>query len=457
MTLNILSELPANPSSIIPFKYKGVTINLVNENSEEVDLVFFQNISLPVDYEGISLFIESIKNHEYYNFCIQNPNIPKSFIYPHEYIHNEVYDNLIGTLCEVFNTIESKILIFDTRLHNLSNRIYHPLENKFKQFDFFDYSLNPEVVLIPKSKFKKFTCLINKVDSHRFRLFDTIISSYKDDIVNLRNENNISFRNATCIVDFMSEYRNNDEYKKFVPLITSKILYNLSTDDIDIVRKDNQKFYDFIPTLVNEYDVVETLDRRPYSFLPNPKLSPETFAELGELKHNEQFFQNLDLPWLLGYQDIEDGNVMFFDTLDIYSNSYFSIIGDNYTSESKEDSSFTEKLLIPMIVGNLPFLANVSFYYEFFEEVGFDFSYLKELFDIDYKNMNTLDEVFENVEKFISYFRNNSLDRVKEDYNKFKHIADSNQKILKQIWIDKEPTEKEVEFLNNIKQEKYKL
>lgn len=375
------------------FGFNGINLIRTEDETENIDFVPFPSVRILAGLgnpQSEEDFKNELRTHPNYEFYKKNPHLPIVFYHRFEFLYDGVYELFIKLVCEELNTKRQKIILLDSSVNHRKGVINTPKFIQLKQYHFktFDYK---------DTKNKKFSYLTNKNNKLRTQILDKVLYGYDNDIYSLKNENILSFRN----------------YKINEP----------SSDISDIKDFINQSTYKF----KNDYD----------------------------------FFKTLDLPWVIDDFKIGEGYVDMHDKLyEIYSKSYFSLMVDTHYHYSDLDFdttqefniAFSEKGLIPLHCGNLPFVIHYSDYYNRLEEVGFDFSYLKTLFDIDYKT-NTLKQNFDSIEKFISYFKNNTLETIKNDYNGLKPIIESNMEILKDIESSKSNTYI-LEFYTKIKQEK---
>ena len=240
---------------------------------------------------------------------------------------------------------------------------------------------------------KKFACLNNKPNFLRVKAFDLIIKQYDGDIQKLRNENLISFRNS--------------------------------------IQKTNW----------NPSDSIEEFESRE-----------------DELNYSLDFYKSISLPWLIDDIDINPYIDMYNSMNEIYSNSFFSLVtetDDLWENLSSDYIPFSEKIIIPLLCGNLPFGIVDKTYYQYFIDAGFDFSYLFTIFGIDYLN-NSARQNYEMIPNFVKFLKDKSLEEISKIYDSCSDIVYHNQKIMENI-VNNIPSNSELKFIEDLKQLKYKL
>lgn len=375
------------------FRFNGVNLIRTEDEKQNIDFVPFPAVRILAGLGSPQSeidFKKEIRNHPNYEFSKKNPHLPVIFYHRFEFLYDEVYELFIKLVCEELNTKREKVILLDSCVNPRKGVINPPKHIQLRQYHFktFDFS---------DVRNNKFSYLTNKNNKLRTQILDKVLYGYENNVSLLRNENILSFRN----------------YKSNGP----------SVDISDIKTFIQESTYKF----KNEYD----------------------------------FFKTLDLPWVIDDFKIGEGYLDMHDKMyEIYSKSYFSLTVDtqyfysslDYKSDDDFNMAFSEKGLIPLHSGNLPFIIHYSDYYNRLEEIGFDFSYLKTLFDIDYKT-NTLKQNFDSIEKFISYFKNNTIETIKNDYISLGDIVNKNLRMLHDIETSKSNTYI-LEFYKQIKQEK---
>jgi hypothetical protein len=381
------------------FGFNGINFKRTESESDNIDFVVFPAVRILVGLgnpQSEEDFKTELRNHPNYDFYKKNPHLPVIFFHRFEFIFDELYKLFVKIVCEEFNTKPQKIILLDSCVNPRQGVINPPKFIQFRQYHFKTYDID-------NKRGKKFSFLTNKNNKLRTQIFDKVIYEYENDTDLLREENIVSFRNYLNTEKPPGPSSNISSIKNFI------------------------------------------------------KKSPEyTF------KNDFEFFKSLNLPWVIDDFKIGEGYLDMHDKMyGVYSQSYFSLMIDTqyfYSSLDFEGTdfnmAFSEKGLIPLHCGNLPFIIHYSDYYNRLEDVGFDFSYLKTLFDIDYKT-NTLKQNFDSIEKFVSYFKNNTIDKISQDYESLNHIVKNNLEILKTV-ENLESNTYILEFYKQIKQEKNK-
>lgn len=173
-----------------------------------------------------------------------------------------------------------------------------------------------------------------------------------------------------------------------------------------------------------------------------------------EFKNDKSLFHNIKLPWIIDCDlDVSNANSVSL-TMDYYEDSIFSIINETetevfpYPKTKILNLQFSEKTLIPLLSGNLPFIIHDGLIYKKLEEIGFNFGYLKEIFDIDYK-VNSLIENLNSIELIVKFIRNKSIEELNQIREKNMKYIDNNLKIINQLFKG-DFTENEIEFFNSL-------
>ena len=382
------------------FGFNGIDLVRTEDERQDIDFIVFPSVRLLAGLgspQSETDFKNEIKNHPNYEFSKKNPHLPIIFYHRFEFLYDEVYELFIKLVCEELNTKREKIILLDSCVNPRKGVINPPKYIQLRQYHFktLEYSTN---------KTNKFSFLTNRNNKLRTQILDKVLYGYQNDVDLLRQENIISFRN----------------YK-----------------------------YDKVPAGVSD-DITDIKD-----FIDN--------SDSYEFKNDFDFFKTINLPWVIDDFKLGEGYIDMHDKLyQIYSTSYFSLTVDtqyfysslDYKSDDDFNMAFSEKGLIPLHCGNLPFIIHYSDYYNRLEDVGFDFSYLKILFDIDYKT-NTLKQNFDSIDKFIYYFKNNSMESIQKDYINLTDVVGKNLEVLKNIENSK-PNTYILEFYIQVKQEKYR-
>lgn len=381
------------------FGLNGVDLQRTEDENAAVDFIAFPAVRIFVGLgspESERAFLEELRNHPNYDFAKKNPEIPIIFYHRFEFLYDEVYDIFIKLVCEELNRKPNTLILLDSCVGDRKGVINVPKFIQIRQFH-----LKSSIAKI--DRLKKFSFLTNRNNKLRSQILDKVLYEYENDVDLFKSENIVSFRN----------YKDNNSVKG-------------PSNDISDIK-----------TFIEE--------SHEYKF-----------------KNDFEFFNSINLPWViddfsigLGFQEMQDS------LHDFYSHCYYSLIVEteyfysplDFVKKKEFNMAFSEKGIIPFYSHNLPFIITHSDYYLGFEKIGLDFSYLKTLFDIDYRT-NTLKENFESIEKFVSYFKENDLDTIKKDFARFSHIIENNIEILKKI-ENRESTQEVFDFFQKIKDRRY--
>lgn len=389
-------ELDPQTDSI--FGFNGVNIRVTSDETEDIDLVIFASLQINIGLGSPRTEEEyrvNLRAHPNYEFSKRNPHIPVMFYHRHEFLLDEVHELFLNITSEELNISKEKIILLDSCINPRKGVINPPKITQFRQYKVKSYESNDE-------KTKKFSFLVNKNGKLRLQIFDKVISQYEGDVDKMREENVVSFRNYI--------------FEENGP----------STSIHNIEKYINESVY--------------------YKF-----------------QNNFDFYKGLGFPWIIDDFNIGHEYQKMYDFLHkLYSSSYFSLIietGYQYLTVDYDDNhggnkAFSEKALVAMSCGNLPFVIHFSDYYKQLESSGFDFSYLKTLFDIDYRE-NDIRGNFDSIEKFVSYFKNNTLDTIKKDYDNLIDIVENNRNVIKKL-ENREIDSSVIDFFEQIKSEKHK-
>lgn len=326
--------------------------------------------------------------------------VNKKFLicYHHEKMNQNVFENKINTLKSILKIDESQIILIDSSVNKKDNvNIEVPLEFKLKQYNeyYSDFFIKNKENILYKNKIKKFTFLAGKSNINRAFVFDKIVYHFGD-IEKLKSEN---------IIAMNFSYSTNSFFNK------------------------------------NDF----------------------------KLKGNELI--NLELPWEvddhIDIYSLEKQNISIHKH---YQNSIFSIICETHSEYEPYDFSLdylinqdirftnfqiSEKSILPILNGNLPFIVHDGLIYQKLEDIGFDFSYLKNIFGINYKT-NSFKQNADSIELFINYIKSKSieeLNEIRKDNNKF---IENNFEVLINIF-DGYLSQNENEFLKWLFDETYTI
>ena len=389
------------------FKYTNVRLNNLNEkdieNGTRVDFIPFQYITYnftPDNNGDISLrkndhIREQFKNDPNFEIAIKYQQIPILLFFQHEWFNDEQLDILYKILFEELNRSKEKIIIMDCSLTKREGTINPPLFNKLNQFNHL--GIYKEQI----ERNKKFTFLNNKNTVVRFQILDKILKIYDNDVDRLRNENIISFRNFDEELWDSNRNLNINLFKHYIQV---------------------SKYY-----------------------------KPHNTAE---------FYLNIGLPWTFDYFSVGDVRAgMFTPSQYLFSKSFFSVISETWYEylkleyEDEKDTpksiAISEKLFISLSAGTLPFIVHYGQFYVELEKEGLDFSYLKTVFDINYRE-NNLKQNFDAIDNFVGFLNSKSLQEIESIYSSLQPILSKNMELLVKF-ENREMTPNIKQFFNEIK------
>lgn len=316
--------------------------------------------------------------------------VNKKFLicYHHEKMNQNVFENKINTLKSILKIDESQIILIDSCVNKKNNvNIEVPLEFKLKQYNeyYSDFFIKNKQNILYKNKIKKFTFLAGKSNINRAFVFDKIVYHYGD-IEKLKNEN---------IIAINFSYSTNSFFNKNDFKLKGSELINLE-----------------LPWKVDNHIDIYSLQKKDISIHKHYQNS--IFSIICET-HSEYEPYDFSLDYLVN-QDIRFTN--------------FQI---------------SEKSILPILNGNLPFIVHDGLIYQKLEDIGFDFSYLKNIFGINYKT-NSFKQNVDSIELFINYIKSKSieeLNQIRKDNNK---LIENNFQVLINIF-DGYLSQNENEFL----------
>lgn len=233
----------------------------------------------------------------------------------------------------------------------------------------------------------KLTFLNNKTTQTRFLGFDAILNGYENDFEKMKSENLISFRN---------------------------VINGAPASDI---------------------------------------------TKIAEWTNKHDLYNKIEIPWIL--DDLKGGSYQdnHYQSLKLFEASIFGLVCEtsypnlylNIEPLIEIDSfAFSEKTLIPILSKNMVFFIHHGTYYQFLEKQGFDFSYLKDIFDIDYK-LNSLQDNLRDIYKIGLFIKDKSLKELLELRAKYNNILENNKNLL--VSFFKECNSDTIEFIKYIKDE----
>jgi hypothetical protein len=329
-------------------------------------------------------FFKNLEIYKKYKDIDKFKQVNFLWIYSHEVYHADVLEEKLNIIKKELDIDKSRIFLIDASLTDIRIINQIPFEFKLKQFNFIKKDYD-----YTNFKSKKITYLNNKVPVSRFYVFDKVLHLYKD-IDKFRNENIVSFR-------------------------------------------DNNNWKDYL--------------------------------NFKNLYHSSEYFFNLNLPWIL-----DEGDVTFFplekmfkNILNYHNNSVFSLITETETDPYMQQIyysdvqyfypnfmrlQFSEKILLGIASGSLIFVVCDKMYYRMYEDVGFDFGYIKDIFGIDY-NSNSFFENYEELDKFILFIKNKNINELNEIRIKYYHYIEKNLKVMKKI-MNGDFSKKEFNFINKL-------
>lgn len=294
-----------------------------------------------------------------------------------------------STLMKFFSLVENEYGIKRSQLwyidvsvmdYPCSNNI--PLEVKLKSFVNFSKA---DLIDNPSIRSKKIISLNNKINDSRLLVFDRLLFEYKD-YDSLKNENIISMRS--------------NDYKSILVRVENKI-------------KNQIKMYDNI--------------QFPWEADTLPSTPPE-------YAHISLMYQNLiNLNNQCVFSIVNETEKITFG--DSSSTQHYNFIAE---------LQFSEKCILPILSETHMFVITDGIFYRNMERIGFDFSYLKKIFDIDYLT-NTLYENIDEVTKIVRFTKNKSIHELNDFRKENYHYLRNNKKLFLDIALG-DSTEKEVQF-----------
>lgn len=314
-------------------------------------------------------------------------------VYYHEKMNQIIFENKLKNLIKILGIESNQIILLDSSIDK-KNNVEIPLELKLKQYNsyFFNTFIKKTNNILNDVRSKKFTFLLARPHLERVYVFDKLVYYYNNNET-LRTENNIGINFSYSTKSYL----------------------------------DKVNFY---------------------------------------IKGSELI--SLQLPWILDKNlDVHGHDKVNIPIHGHYQNSIFSIITETSSEYEPENFSqdflvdetihfsnmqISEKSLVPILNGNLPFIVHDGLIYRKLEEIGFDFSYLMELFGIDYKN-NSYKQNADSVQLFVNFIKDKSIDELNEiRKNNIKYI-ENNFKVLINIF-NGNTSENENKFLNWLFNEK---
>jgi hypothetical protein len=378
-------------------------INFLFKNSKyKIEL---SNCIKDCDLIFLDILTTSYSHDEYNESVIKHLNIKDNINYKtknfigvsyHEIHPMDVFEKKINFIENELGIDRQRIFLIDTSLTNRNNYNDVPFELKLRQFIY--HIDNYRFDNYKERREKKLTYLTNKLSFARFRVFDKTLFLYNDP-EEFKNENNISLLNT----NFNSGNGGHFEY-----------------------------YYDNVKNLY----------------------------------HSKEFYENLNFPWEIDEFPKEwDKNKILQSVYDFNNTSVFTLALETENDHDLrinntpfENSHFFEKLnlsklqiseksIVPLLSGSMPFYIVDNLYYRAYEEIGYDFGYLKDIFNINYRTNNYYENYLE-LNKFIDVIKNNSLNELNCIRNINMKYIENNLTISKKI-IDG-LTEREDLFIKKI-------
>jgi hypothetical protein len=178
-------------------------------------------------------------------------------------------------------------------------------------------------------------------------------------------------------------------------------------------------------------------------------------------------YDNIQFPWnadtLSGVVRYDEVNVMYRNLIQLNSQCIFSIVNETERItfndfnlvrdyEQIKDLQFSEKSLLPILGETFMFIITDGSFYRNMENIGFNFSYLKEIFDIDYLT-NTLYENIEEVTKIVKFVNNKSIHELNAFRKNNYHYLQHNKTTLLDIMLG-DSTIEELKFWERLSDKK---
>lgn len=396
-TIKILSiDTNTQDNNLYPLKFSFLNYNFTKKNENS----FYEN-----DYDALILDnipFRGVKNDFEkwivpYNKFIGK--VKKILIY----LSNEAYmpdeKEFIDTqIPKYFKINSSNLFVFDTTLWNNKNYSYNKpglsliLKNYEEPLSEFNPNWNP----FGSNRDKKLSFFVNKINVYRFIGIDKLLYTYSN-----KNSLDLDCYYSMASPNWPSDNQDYDHI--YHTKISNNVLYKI---------KSNEDFLSqIIPTNLEK--------------LPSDEYSNFIKSHLNNKFHKLKYLYSKSLFSLV------------FET---QSSIKFNELEDSYQPEFWQIS---EKTIIPILCGNLPFIILDYNFYNVMEQNGFDFSYLTDIFDIDYKN-NSFKQNINDIDKFLHKIKNSNLDDLKS-----KSIIYSHKNfylMYKLIFV-----ENNFSFLNNLK------
>ena len=155
---------------------------------------------------------------------------------------------------------------------------------------------------------------------------------------------------------------------------------------------------------------------------------------------------------------IEKGGVSYESVIEAYRESYFNIGMETYTIHDKKRNfndymgileHISEKTLLPLFCGAMTYMIFPGRNYKIMEDKwGLNFKYLKEEFDIDYRENDTLGAL-KSITKIVDKTKQWSIGNWHELWGKYKKVNHDNYKVLENALYTDETQFKLLKTLNH--------
>ena len=346
----------------------------------------------PIDDEK---FIKWIYKNKHFKNMLTKNILSINF---QEALPEELLEDRLKVLKKELNIDESQVFHVDAVLTNFRSFNDIPLEFKLRQFFYgIDIELNNLENIFYANRLKKITFLTNKINLHRLQIFDKVVHLYND-INKFKIENNVSMLNA----------------------------HLMEPHKISIIKLiEKNKNY---------------------------------------LNYDKNFYNNLNLPWYIDNPS-HPGDVVKVqtNTFNLHKTSVFSLVSEtvdgltnrnepyeiiNFNQPNYKFLRVSEKSIIPLIVGSLPYYITDFIYYRMYEKLGFNFGYLWDLFGIEYRT-NTEYQNYQNLNKFIPIIKELTIEELNSIKIKYKDYIDNNFEVIKKLLFGGVTLNEEV-FINTL-------
>lgn len=345
--------------------------------------VFHELVGFDAEYKNFEDYKKSVDNTWPWLRDMDKKN--KRFLIKlfHERIFTKSFVYFLDFMEKEYGISRSQIWYVDCTITDYPCTHTVPLELKLRSFATLDAAIGAvdfDTFNVPDIAFrnKKIISLNNKVSFNRLLAFDRILYEYKDHNL-LKNENIISMREDGGINVPSNE-----------PLLERNLKNNIS-----------------------------------------------------------RYVNDIKLPWFIDSWTREtqqkDASSVLLDIINYHRDCIFSITSETERSlyyefnitrdyEKLKEVQFSEKCIVPILGGVFAFILTDGLFYRNMEKIGFDFSYLKKLFDIDYLT-NTLSDNINSVSKIARFARSKSIQELNEFRKENYHYIKHNRKLLLDIML----------------------